>query len=88
MDKPKTAKQINQEAGVGEIRIIDWFEEIVNIRINAYESGYREGKQAGIKEVVGWIKGQATDAPNGNLYLFLGKDWLLKLREWGIKKEV
>ena len=45
---------------------------------------FEKGKQAGIKEVVDWIKYQATDAPNGMMYVFLGKDWLIKLKEWGI----
>ena len=88
MDKLKTAKQHNAEAGVMESVITcgskdfilppEVSVELVGIIRQARE----EGKKAGIKEVVDWIKEQVLTTQNIiNVY---PEDLQAQLKEWGI----
>ena len=62
-------------------------------KVNA-QAYYDSGKQAGIKEVVEWIKNNATDAivvkdsdtPQQMTIRAIPDDkWQIKLKDWGIK---
>ena len=49
----------------------------------AYGAGY----EAGIKEVVDWIKENTTDIHSNEVMLtFYSKEWLTKLKSWNYEK--
>ena len=83
MDKLKTAKQHNAEAGVMESVITcgskdfilppEVSVELVGIIRQARE----EGKKAGIKEVVDWVN-------KNREYSNFNRLWQAQLKEWGI----
>ena len=62
----------------------------------AYDFGWRTGKKAGIKEVVGWVEKYTSLAtirtdddwlPMGTVIRWMEEDdklWQAKLKEWGI----
>jgi len=77
--KPKTAKQHNMEKGV-----------VASPRghdADSYVQGYLDGKQAGIKEAVDWLKEynkyRRFGFEDGTLLIYK-EDWQSRLKEWGI----
>jgi len=64
-----------------ELKTVDWFETITQLRSHAYEEGYK----AGIKEVVDWIKPRIAMAKGGLMSTNIDwVEWQAKLKEWGI----
>jgi len=78
--EPRTAKRFNQDAGVGEAKIPD------NVGDTVYQKGYLDGKLAGIKEVVEWIKNNHGDLGTVQqpVLTINGWKWGNQLKKWGI----